>query len=560
MDDKKSLVAILSILSLYAMPAHAQSPLVQLPLDGSVANSGNAGVAELLSPEGADPPQFVAGHDGQALSLGKGGGVAIPYEFNQEEHPQATVTMWIRIDQDSPYERELLSIGPGNGLLMTVSGQRKISVRSYRSAMHDTAFPLGEWVFVAGVVDNDAGAIRIQQNDGIFEATGLDIRKPSSLSVTAPGSDERKHYIFVGADDFNSAAKEMKHIALDDVRLYDYALSQSEVDVVRSGGPTAIADAPDTGSGDAPIVVAEIPKGTTRPLPDTTTVGGLGGEGESEAQRPNYPDIKPVPDSGPDITGALPDAEETSDAPSWEDIGTGGRDFSGMDTGKGPRPIDLPEEAQKEQAENMAGSGGDEAVIEQRQGLAASDTKKVYAIGEKSYSGISGIRGDEAVQLDLVSTFIRYLQTAEENNRPCNVEISGIQGDYFPGDPTEWKQWIGCKDKGKDGATGFGGVSVALGFDVAIGRLQVCRSNQAGSDRIKGLFVHGMTIAADGTTSYSPDNYAKNQNSNCGEWLQDVSCPASTLATGIVIHYREGSSLRRRIVGMQLICRDIGVR
>ena len=557
MAVKTSLAVLLSSAALWALPAQAQSPLVHLPLDGSAANSGSAGAAELLAPAGADQPQFIAGHSGQALSFGKGGVVAIPYEFNQEEHPQATVTMWIKIDQDSSYERELFSLGPGNGLLMTVSGQRKISVRSYRSAIHDTAFPLGEWVFIAGVVDNDAGSIRIRQNDDVFGATGLDIRKPSSLAVTAPGSDERKHYIFVGADDFNSAAKELKHIALDDVRLYASALSAAQIDSVRNAGPATVAEAPaedtnaDTEENEGGVY-ASLPQEVTRPLPDTTGAElPAEAEAESASTRPAYPEIATLPDDGPKITAGLPPAEEASDSPSWEDIGTGGRDVSGIDTSGVKRPIDLSKE--QPSTEEQTSQSGDEGVIEHQQSLEAQSQGKIYPKGEKKYSSISGVRGDSSSSFELDSSFIGRIDWREAHDKPCLFTIAQYDNNDVR---TDWNHCTSNLD-----AMFNGGYSQTfLQPHQAIGRLQICQSNQPGSKRLKGITIWGDRIRSDGSTVYEPDAYSKAEKANCGKWMQDVSCPLNTKATGLILHYNGGPYGNSAVTGLQLICREIGVR
>ncbi len=223
--------------------ANAQTPLVHLPFDGNVENLGTASAGALVVPAGADQPQFISGAIGQGISFGKGGAVAIPFHFDQQKYPQATVTMWIKVDKDEPYERELLSLGPGNALLLNITGQETIRVRSGVAASSDSVLPLGEWAFVAGVVDNAAGAVRIYHGEDVFEKTGLKIGSPGALTVAPPGSSEKKNYIFIGADDFNSAGKEIRRVALDDVRLYGEALTASQIDAVRRAGEIRIADA-----------------------------------------------------------------------------------------------------------------------------------------------------------------------------------------------------------------------------------------------------------------------------------------------------------------------------
>ncbi len=324
--------AAVGAMALAWSPAYAQAPLVHLPLDGSVSNQGSAGAAELVIPEGAEQPEFVAGRSGQALAFGKGGAVVIPYEFNQSDHPRATVTMWVKLDDHKPYERELFSLGPGSGLLLTVTGKAGIKIRSSRTAVHERAFPVGEWVFVAGIVDNDAGTIRIHQNDDVFEASGLDIRTPHSLSVARPGDAAHRHYIFVGADDFNSAGKEVRNVAVDEVRLYGEALSPKQISVLRREGATRIADAkagktaPSGPSGsdvrtiDRSGAPTELPKDVrrTEPVADLPSPGQ-----ELEAPAP----VERTPDQGLSIPEGLPgqtikdEIEAATDAPPPPEAG-----------------------------------------------------------------------------------------------------------------------------------------------------------------------------------------------------------------------------------------------
>ena len=551
--------AAASLFILAASPALAQSPLVHLPLDGSAANQGAAGTAELIVPDGADQPQFVPGHIGQALSLGKGGAVAIAYEFNQTDQPRATVTMWIKLEQDTPYERELLSLGPGNGLLFRVTGKRSINVRSYREATHDKAFPLGEWVFVAGVVDNEAGTIRIQQNDDVFEATGLDIRAPNSLTVTAPGEDERKHYIFVGADDFNSAGKEIKPVTLDDVRLYAGALSPSQIDAIRNAGPSQPADAPEdeqTAIGETEkndsSVYAELPQDVTRTVPETATPDKLpdaNEPGPSATTRPAGPPIASMPDDGPKITAGLPPAEEADDAPSYETIGTADRDLSGIDTSTVDKTIDLSKEAANEQEESEP-----PAKTAQNAGPETSSAGgKIYAKGEPQYSALTGAKGDCIDRVDLSEQFIRRIGWIEDADKPCAVQLEGVGADYFDSPERNVIVW----EKGCYGYAHYN-FNVELDDATAIGRIQVCESSTPGSKRVKGVKIYGDVINPDGSTTYHPAASTR-ELTNCGTWRQDVLCPTGSLSTGLVIHYNANND-RPAITGFQLICRAVGLR
>lgn len=80
---------------------NAELPLIHLPLNGSVENLGTAGAASLYVPSGANQPFYIQGEEGQALSFGLGGAVTIPYEFDQQANPRATVTMLVLPDRVS---------------------------------------------------------------------------------------------------------------------------------------------------------------------------------------------------------------------------------------------------------------------------------------------------------------------------------------------------------------------------------------------------------------------------------------------------------------------------
>ena len=76
----------------------------------------------------------------------------------------------------------------------------------------------------------------------------------------------------------------------------------------------------------------------------------------------------------------------------------------------------------------------------------------------------------------------------------------------------------------------------------------------------------GDHISDDGTALYRPDDRAELEYTNCGQWQQDVSCPVGSKATGVLIHHDMytgvfgNSTPVATITGLQLICRDIGLR
>ena len=208
-------------------------PLVSLPLNGSLDNVGNASRPQLFAPYGSTRPDFVPGHTGMALSFRDGGAVTIPFEFNQRQYPQATVTMWVWIEKASHTDRDLFSVGFGSGLRVRLTSDGAISVRSGGKATHPHSIPTGQWVFVSVVVDNDMGFARIQQDDDAHLEMFGENRSIATIPARVPGSQVTQHHIFVGAEDFDGAIAATRPIMLDDVRLYAGALSTEQIMAVR---------------------------------------------------------------------------------------------------------------------------------------------------------------------------------------------------------------------------------------------------------------------------------------------------------------------------------------
>jgi len=439
-------------------------------------------------------------------------------------------------------------------------------MRSFKEATHDKSFPVGEWVFIAGAVDNMAGTIRLYQNNEAFEATGLDIQKPNSLAVKAPGEDEAKHRIFIAADDFNSAGREVKHIALDDVRLYDSALSAAQIDAIRNAGPSAVAQAPEAEIGEteknSPTVVAEIPQDVTRPLPDATlpeTLPENEGDESVETTRPAFPEIAKLPDDGPAISTELPPAEE-SDGGDAAGGFAGVSDMTGAETGgiKGG-PIDLSKQPQDEKTESASTA---EAEAEQ-----SNQPKDGYfvPVGALHWSGRSGKTGDIEKTIDLVGqgVFINKIRWDENSNRPCKIEISGskISTMYvsIPSDAVKAVADFGCSGAGP-GVFSNSSRTVSVNAANPLMSVRVCNNN-SGNGRMKGLSIRGLHINPADSDALSAPIRDTEELANCAGWDDTKSCPAGMRASGLTVIARDvGGENRAAITGLKLICREVGIR
>ena len=307
--------------------AAAQTPLVHLPFDGSVQNIGSVGEAKLYLDEGLAAPTYVEGKLGRAMHFSEGGVVAIPFNFDHAEYPQATVTAWIKDESNEGSRRNILSTGSGAGINFFAMGSNRMNLRLGRKTRyHSEQYKDEEWVFVAGIVDTQSGSLKIWQNADLFEVDGIETTTLPPASYVAPGDDKSKKqpYIFVGKHSFSDRGATRFPLTIDDVRLYAEALTPSQIEEIRNSTALVVADAPTGGSS-------------------------IGETEKNIETRPSGPPILHKPEGGPQIDKELPQAkQDVTTLPSVPT--TGGRDISGVDR-PGNGPIDIVEEAKKETAE-----------------------------------------------------------------------------------------------------------------------------------------------------------------------------------------------------------------
>jgi len=201
--------------------------------EGDVTDSsGNGHDGEILGDAG-----FVAGMAGQALSFdGADDFVKIPDD--DRLNPGAgnfSFTLWAKLDLTASMsgsaewdlaivKRQTGSngyyIGANRDVGRTSEASFKFMVGSTSAARVDTpylAVPLGEWVFISAVLDRDQNIHKISTNGGSTWATAT---PPSGPIV--PAQDLSMGFD-IGADNY------WFHGTIDEVRLYDTALTDAEV-------------------------------------------------------------------------------------------------------------------------------------------------------------------------------------------------------------------------------------------------------------------------------------------------------------------------------------------
>ena len=505
---------------------------------------------------------FISGMNGQAIVLGARAVVAFPYEIDLKKNPQLTITAWIKQ-------------GPrgGKGYIVNFYDSRRLpslkisggrlAAQAGRELVRPTTglLPRDEWVFVAGVWDFDAKIMRLYQQDWQIVKTDLpmstDPRANEVLSApkfARPGGDPdvKNNYIFIGNKDFINFGWGSKLVAIDEVRVFNRALSDSEIAALRNGEEIVAENADDEslpGALEMPIGGRVNIETTAEESSDSNTPFDL-------SQRP--------PTGGIPSDSPLPDGRQGSD-PQTDDVGDSSDSNNPFDPSQQPpeggissTPIledarEADAERRAVEAEQQANESSSGETQTQQQGL--QPAVQPHPVGPPQYSAVAGVVSGKTATADLVDQFMDKIRWRERKNRPCAVMAVDTTQEFWEaegfactdgGYPIPWiyddkrfKRFVHLKD-------------------AKIGRIEVCNSKSNGNDRIKGIRIWGDVINSDGSTTYQP-NSDEEVLPNCGSWSPSVMCPGDTLATGVVLYAKDLSGNKAEITGLQLICRAVGM-
>ncbi|WP_342304989.1 LamG-like jellyroll fold domain-containing protein [Methanolobus sp. ZRKC5] len=166
---------------------------------------------------------FVSGMSGNALDFdGMADYVSAPININSDVMPQVTMTLWVKSDSDSRgtvishdnggYDRTIDIDARGGGLGWSAfSGSG--GVLGYQSVITD------KWTFLAVVYDQDAGTVKFYVDGTMYEEEGSLGTGWNAINI---GSNPSYGANFDGI--------------IDEVRIYNYALTQSEINSIYEGG------------------------------------------------------------------------------------------------------------------------------------------------------------------------------------------------------------------------------------------------------------------------------------------------------------------------------------
>lgn len=502
-----------------ASPVGAQQLLLHFPLDGSPQVHGSAaGDAKVYVAAGGTAPTTVPGKHGQALRFDGTASIAMPFSLDLQAYPAVTVTAWVKLDPDSNGQRTVFSAGNGNVSRLTVYGDRAYFIAARGSLMFGSGMPRDEWVFVAGTVDVASARLSVHQGEERRDREGIttaNLYPPSSYRNPDDPSLPATRYVFVGSHGFKQwPARQM---AIDDVRVYAGAMSQEQVAALRTAALVesyAAAPAAPAAGGSAPSGAAAATFGGV--LTDEN-VADLGRAREGR---------QPV-----DITYA---SEEEALAAAERREREAGQE-------------ELNRQQNELEARRRAEADPAQPAVED-----PPRTGTPYPVGEPKFSAVAGHAGANQQMLDLRDRFLNEIRWVEGLDTPCRVYVNDAGGSAMQLD-------VGCTDLGDD-------KTVRLA-DAVIGSISVC-STGASNKRLKGIRVSGSRVNEDGTLTYVPAS-SQAYLPNCETWSSLQLCPIGPdhVATGVVVHSNQTSTAffshdgsDRQIVGLQLICRQVGLR
>jgi hypothetical protein len=581
--------------------------ILHLPLD-SVGESGSF----IVKADGVADPELVPGKIGQGMHFQGKSAVALPFDFNFKLYPQVTVTAWVKQDVGASNSRAILSSASGRGLMLSLSGGRAGMVPGSGGLSYPTPIPYNEWIFVAGVIDMSARTAMLYQGGGAAVVKdGIAVVNDDASTYSHPNDPDapKQPFMIVGAGKFSPWLNAERAMAIDDVRVYRGALSQEEIDAIRTSANRVVIPGPAEQIRES---VGENRPGAVGPV--TTRSGELGQDAAIPAAKGQIDrsviDARSIGeteknDAGADESAAsgTPSTQEkpyTTDNPTTETGSTSestGTNVSSP-TGKiaipgaaeqieksaddalpdAPRPavtaptgkVAIPgaaEQIAKSQAEvlpegDATPTAEDAGTVTRQQSLTPDETGgELYAIGdisEAKFSAIAGFEGNITHRLDLGEYFLRLIGWSDRGDVPCAVSVSS-ENEYTGAGKYDVDAF-GCPRGGFSYKDPVGYMSdFEVGFDDSvINSLEVCSG--LSSKRLKGIRIAGDHINPDGTLTHIGATDSESL-ARCSRWSGIKLCPDNYVGTGVIVHTndRRGSD-KEQVVGLQLICRQVGVR
>jgi hypothetical protein len=232
-----------------AVPGVAFAGLVgHWSLDGTADDSsghGHNGFLMGIGKDNAAMPSIVPGKFGQAVTFDGHTAVEIPIDLDYQTHRKLTVSMWINLNgtKRGAQMETLLSTGAGNGPKIMLARDKLRATGGNKTVGPNVSLSADGWNFVAVTWDHEAGDMHIYANNAeAYYPLGYQ-NKTAQKTYASPrdpdyptlGHKAQKRYLWLGAKDAFGKGYSLKGVSIDDVRIFDAALTPEELADVSDG-------------------------------------------------------------------------------------------------------------------------------------------------------------------------------------------------------------------------------------------------------------------------------------------------------------------------------------
>ena len=155
--------------------------------------------------------------------------------------PQMTMAAWVKPDDGSPIRQIISHDNSGYDRAMGIdkrgggTGWSAFCGSGAVLGYHPVA--VGEWAFIAAVYDQDAGTVKLYVDGATYEKEG---------KIVGGG----REYIMIGSSGSPEFPVECFSGVIDEVKIYDYALSNEELSSLRETGSTGTSATSEPADGE----------------------------------------------------------------------------------------------------------------------------------------------------------------------------------------------------------------------------------------------------------------------------------------------------------------------
>lgn len=173
---------------------------------------------------------FVDGKKGKALKFnGRNSYIHVPLNINPIPMPQVTMTAWVKAEKGSVVVRQVMGNENNNnehnrsmGTDFRGGGKGWSCFAGSDKVLGYEPVVANKWTFIAVVYDQNAETVKLFIDGSVHEKDGVLTDGNDFILIGAQGSDEKQSHPFNGS--------------IDEVKIYDYALSDTELNSLYKTG------------------------------------------------------------------------------------------------------------------------------------------------------------------------------------------------------------------------------------------------------------------------------------------------------------------------------------